>query len=196
MKKSHDETLADLRRAAYAAAADHDHDVKTDPEYAAAAEKLMGPTTAPEAKVEATKAAALEELIRLGEAGFIGIAQRQALRAGFGGEERQFFYNMVVDLAAYIAAMPKTYEQDGAGDAAVVHLHYFVGGCDWYITEKDSEAEQLQAFGWADLGYGGELGYIWLAEITAAGAELDLYWTPRPLADIKAKREEGKFSEK
>ena len=29
---------------------------------------------------------------------------------------------------------------------AVVYLYYFKGSADWYITEKDMEDEQLQAF--------------------------------------------------
>jgi hypothetical protein len=35
--------------------------------------------------------------------------------------------------------------------------------------------------GAANLGYGAELGYISLPELLAAGAELDLHFTPRPL---------------
>ena len=85
--------------------------------------------------------------------------------------------------------MPKTYEQDGLGEEAVVHLHYFTGSADWWITEKDSDPDgegQVQAFGLADLFQdGGELGYISLVEILAAGAELDLHWTPKPLAHAR-----------
>ena len=43
---------------------------------------------------------------------------------------------------------------------------------------------QLQAFGKADLGYGGELGYISLVDILKCGAELDFYWQPRKLFEI------------
>jgi hypothetical protein len=87
--------------------------------------------------------------------------------------------------------MPVTYATDGQGDDATVHLHYFTGGCDWYITEKDAgtpdEPGQRQAFGLANLGYGGELGYISIAELIANGAELDLYWRAVPLRTVKAK---------
>ena len=51
------------------------------------------------------------------------------------------------------------------------------------------EAEQRQAFGLANLGYGGELGYISIDEITRAGAELDLYWTPKALQKVKFEEE-------
>ena len=86
--------------------------------------------------------------------------------------------------------MPQTYEQDGKGDRAIVYLHYFYGGMDWYITEKDANQDgegQRQAFGLVNLGYGAELGYINLAELCAQPRiELDLYWAPRPLADVRS----------
>lgn len=61
--------------------------------------------------------------------------------------------------------MDKTYEQDGKGEESIAYLHYFRGSADWYILEKDSEPEQFQAFGWADLGGGGELGYISIIDL-------------------------------
>lgn len=127
-------------------------------------------------------------LARLVKAGFIGRGQRDALLFACSGEEREYFYGLIGRWAAAIATMPATYATRWKSDTAVVHLHYFIGGCDWFITERDREAEQLQAFGLADLGYGGELGYIGLGEITAAGAELDLYWTPKTLAEVKKGR--------
>ncbi|MBL0011067.1 MAG: DUF2958 domain-containing protein [Nitrosomonas sp.] len=88
--------------------------------------------------------------------------------------------------------MPKTYGQDGMGDKAIAYLHYFSGGSDWYITEKDMEDEQLQAFGLANLGQGGELGYISIQELIDAGVEIDLYWTPKTIGQIKgASSEDG-----
>lgn len=126
-------------------------------------------------------------LVMLRANGFIGLPQQYAMLNALDGEEFQYMLDKVNQVSATIKAMPKTYEQDGLGDQAVVHLHYFKGGCDWYVTEKDMEADQVQAFGYADLGYGGELGYISLMEITLAGVELDLYWTPKTLAAVKAK---------
>ena len=76
----------------------------------------------------------------------------------------------------------------GKGDDAIVYLHYFFGGCDWYITEKDVDGGVQQAFGYAVLfgdKQNAELGYICITEITQFGAELDLYFTPCPLAEIK-----------
>ena len=123
---------------------------------------------------------------------FIGPAQINAMLYGTRGEEGAFFRQKITATAALILAMPKTYEQEGNGSAAIVHLHYFKGDMDWFITEKDAETPdepgQHQAFGLADLGYGGELGYISIVELVRAGVELDLYWKPRPLAEIQAKQ--------
>lgn len=127
--------------------------------------------------------------------GFISRPQALAIASGLAGEESDYFADKIAELAGIITAMPQTYAQDGLGDEALVSLHYFIGGCDWWITEKDAgSAEdspadfQSQAFGVADIGYGPELGYISLPEILRSGAELDLHFTPRPLRAVKAKR--------
>jgi hypothetical protein len=134
-----------------------------------------------------TEAEFRKAMIELTRRGFIGHSQRMAISEGIQSEEAQYFIDKVCGIFDAIQAMPKTYDQDGLGDNAVVHLHYFIGGCDWYITEKDMEDDQWQAFGYADLGYGGELGYISLIEITRARAEIDFHWAPVTLAAVKAK---------
>lgn len=110
-------------------------------------------------------------------------------------EEGQFFIDKGHEMAEIFKTMPKTYEQDGLGDDAIVYLHYFTSGMDWYITERDmgecpdtkEVSEQNQAFGLADLGMGyPELGYISLEELKSVGAEIDLYWTPKTLAEVKS----------
>ncbi|SET44351.1 Protein of unknown function [Nitrosomonas marina] len=117
---------------------------------------------------------------------FIGKSQLAAFASGIRGEEGQFIKDKLIEIANIIKNMPQTYGQDGLGDEAVVHLHYFKGSADWYITEKDMEDEQLQAFGLADLyGDGGELGYISIQELIDSGVELDFYWTPKTVGDIK-----------
>ncbi len=40
------------------------------------------------------------------------------------------------------ATTPALYAQDGKGDEAIVHAHYFIGGCDWLVTEYD-QGERL-----------------------------------------------------
>ena len=118
---------------------------------------------------------------------FVSTQQLSVLGDACYGEEREWFIDTLVELAERILAMPKTYEQDGKGDDAIVYLHYFKNNMDWYITEKDMEVEQIQAFGLADLGMGSpELGYISIEELTEYGAELDLHWTPKTLAEVKS----------
>ncbi len=120
---------------------------------------------------------------------FIGKSQMQAMADNCRGEEREYFKAKFVEMATIVANMPKTYEQDGKGDNAIVYLHYFTAGADWFIYEKDIEAEQHQAFGLADIyGDGGELGYISIVELLEAGAELDLHFTPITLYELKKKR--------
>lgn len=116
---------------------------------------------------------------------FINKQQGDAITALLEGEESNHFRALMNDIIDTINEMPKTYETDGQGDEAVAYLHYFIGNMDWYITEKDMEEDQFQAFGLADLGYGQELGYICIQELIDAGAELDLYFAPKKLKDIK-----------
>ncbi len=120
---------------------------------------------------------------------FIGTTQRMTVLECFKGEEQEWFLDKVIELHQLITAMPKTYEQDGKGDKAMVYLHYFAGGqANAYITERDMESEQHQAFGLADLfGDGGELGYISLVEWLANGAELDFHFTPCTLGELREK---------
>lgn len=117
---------------------------------------------------------------------FINPGQRAALEECMRGEEKQFFFDMLCDLAARVILLPPLYAQDGAGDQATVYLHYFIGGCDWHITELDPATGE--AFGQADIGYGPELGYISIPELLENSVELDLYWEPKTLAEINQKR--------
>lgn len=122
---------------------------------------------------------------------FLSSAQLSVMGDACRGEEKEFFMQKFIDLAQQIDTMPKTYEQDGMGDKAIAHLHYFIGASDWYITEKDMDGGVQQAFGYAILNGDNEcaeLGYISIEEITRCGAELDLHFTPCRLAEIKAGR--------
>lgn len=125
---------------------------------------------------------------------FLSRSQLATMLEGCRGEEQEFFMTMFVSLSERIAGMPKTYEPDGLGLQAIVHLHYFLGGSDWYITEKDIEGGVQQAFGYAVLNGDeecAELGYISIEEITRYGAELNLHFKPCTLAAIKAGRQAG-----
>ncbi len=118
--------------------------------------------------------------------GFLGDRQAQAIADGCRGEERQFFYEKLDELARIVKAMPKSYETDGQGDDAIAHLHYFTAEWGWYITEKDGDPDgqgQIQAYGMVD-GWERERGYVSIKEITRAGAELDLHWEPISLRQV------------
>lgn len=110
--------------------------------------------------------------------------QRLALKGYLLGEEGEGFAEIINGLVERIEAMPHTYQTDGQGDDAVVHLHYFGGSVDAWVTEKDmgdgtDDPRQLQAYGMVSLGHEPELGYINIQELIDSGIELDLYWTPK-----------------
>lgn len=134
---------------------------------------------------EATKLDALRAMKSL--KGFIAAPQLEVINAGCHSEEKQWFFNKMVEMANVIETMPKTMEQDGKGDDAIAYLHYFIGGCDWYITEKDCLDEQHQAFGLANLGYGSELGYIPITELIENKVELDMFYQPITLKEVRKK---------
>jgi hypothetical protein len=128
---------------------------------------------------------------------FIGKSQLAAIGSACRGEEGQYFRDMMAKMQIHIATMPKSYETDGQGSEAIAQLHYFNGGSDWYITEKDAGApddeipgEQQQAFGFACLNgdtENTEMGYINIQELIDNGVELDLYYTPESIEAIKAR---------
>lgn len=129
---------------------------------------------------------------------FIGRSQLSAMGSGAMGEEGQFFNDKFIEVADTINKMPSTYHTDGQGDKAIAYLHYFKGGSDWYITEKDkgdgAQGAQEQAFGYAILNgdkQNAESGYVSIKELITAGVELDLYWNPKSLAEIKGKGPAG-----
>jgi hypothetical protein len=109
-------------------------------------------------------------------------------------EERDFFIGKMVELESLIGSMPGTYEQRELGMNSIAHLHYFTGGADWWIIEKDKghpeddpEDFQAQMYGYARFAHMPEYadtGYISLPEIIKAGAELDFHWKARTLAEI------------
>ncbi len=116
---------------------------------------------------------------------FIGHDQMRVLAMNCRSEEGEWFKDRLAELASLVETMPKTYETDGQGDKAVAQLHYFTSGWDFYITEKDVNPGQHQAFGLV-AGCEVELGSISIAELLSCGAELDLYWEPKPIGAIRA----------
>jgi len=122
---------------------------------------------------------------------FMPTAQLVFLRnASESGEEKEYFIEQINLIHATIQTMPKTYETESQGWGATVRLHYFMGGFDWYITEKDADLDgegQRQAYGMAHMQEE-ELGYIDIQTIIQSGAELDLHWKPCALADVRIRK--------
>lgn len=89
-----------------------------------------------------------------------------------------------------LAGVPGLYAtEDIPTSDKILHLHYFIGACDWYIAELDQD--QRLAFGYVNLGdpNNAEWGYIDLNELEAIRlgpfiVERDLYWTPRPASAV------------
>lgn len=125
---------------------------------------------------------------------------------------RAHYIGVLQSFKETFARIPKLYEtepeapkEDEADDKdavsksgeAIAYLHYFIGRCDWWITEKESESELV--YGVTDLGYGPEFGYISLVELLEVrvkspsgfmlGVELDFHWEPKPLKDIPELKE-------
>jgi len=86
-----------------------------------------------------------------------------------------------------VFSVPKLYGQDGVPDK-MIYLHYFYGNQDWYITEYDRNSHD--AFGYVNLGYGAEMGYMSIPEIVENGKiELDFYFEPTLWSEIDGKKE-------
>ena len=86
-----------------------------------------------------------------------------------------------------VFSIPKLYGQDGVKDKTI-YLHYFFGNQDWYITEYDRNSGEF--FGYVNLGYGAEMGYISVQElINNQKIELDFYFKPTLWSNIDNDKE-------
>ncbi len=126
---------------------------------------------------------------------WIGDRQLSVLKTNCRGEEGEFFKNKIAEVVKTILTMPHTYQTEGQGDEAKASMHYFNGGSDWWIVEKDVgdpedpvKGVQCQAFGLALVNGDremSEVGYINIGELIENHVELDLYWTPKTLREVK-----------
>ncbi len=89
-----------------------------------------------------------------------------------------------------IDTLPRLYSTESVKVAdKVIVAHYFVGRCDWWFAEIQSDG---MAFGYACLGdpQMAEWGYSHLPELEAIAVhglfvvERDLNWQPTPFRDI------------
>jgi hypothetical protein len=86
---------------------------------------------------------------------------------------------------------PALYAQENKTAAeATVYAHYFVAGCDWWITEYDPADDVAFGFACVNDPQNAELGYVSIAELEAVKVrgifpvEKDLHWDAQPLAPI------------
>jgi hypothetical protein len=104
--------------------------------------------------------------------------------------------SVIEDLNKDVAEIPKIYAQDGKGKQAIVYLHYFYGGSDWYITEYNGENE---FFGFTVLNGDyemAEFGYISVEELVTDGRiELDFYWERKTLKEALSKYDESEIED-
>lgn len=89
-----------------------------------------------------------------------------------------------------LAKIPNLYETEKVPlRDKIIHLHFFLGGCDWYIAEFDGKDI---FWGFAILNgdyFNAEWGYISFEElksINVSGFEIDndLYWQPLQASKI------------
>ncbi|MBL4703202.1 MAG: hypothetical protein JKY54_01690 [Flavobacteriales bacterium] len=107
---------------------------------------------------------------------FINLNQLSVI---FKNEELQNQFDNIYEI---ISNTPKVYEQEEIeSDKKKFYIHYFNPNSDFYISEKDFENEQLQAYGFACLNgdkQNAEFGYISINEIIKLGFEIDLHFQP------------------
>lgn len=74
----------------------------------------------------------------------------------------------------------------------IIHLHFFIGGCDWYVAEYDGDD---LFWGYANLNdeQNAEWGYVSFSELrslSVRGIEIDCeledFWQPKPVSEIPA----------
>lgn len=95
--------------------------------------------------------------------------------------------------AARLAKLPRLYQTENTpiGDT-LIHLHFFIGNCDWFISEFDGED---LFFGFAVLGGDwecAEWGYVSFNElknirvhgILQVDCELEQHWKIRPFSEV------------
>ena len=86
--------------------------------------------------------------------------------------------------------IPRLYETEEIPLAEkIIHMHFFIGGCDWYVAEYDGE--DLLFWGFVNLNdiLSSEWGYFSFKDLKSyniRGVEIDfdLYWKVRPAKQV------------
>jgi hypothetical protein len=94
--------------------------------------------------------------------------------------------------AEELSKIPKFYSTEGVPlKEKMIHMHFFIGGCDWYAAEYSPEEECF--FGFAILNndlQNAEWGYFNLDELASLKisfleVDRDLYWRPKKAMEIE-----------
>lgn len=89
-----------------------------------------------------------------------------------------------------LAQIPRLYQtEDTPLSEKIIYLHFFIGGCDWYIAEYDGDD---LFWGYVNLNdeQNAEWGYVSFSELKSLninGIEIDCdqYWKVRPAKEVK-----------
>lgn len=93
--------------------------------------------------------------------------------------------------ASQLARIPKLYGTEKTKpEDKLIYLHFFIGGCDWYIAEYDGEN---LLFGFAILNQDyqmaewGDISFAELKSIKIGWLEIDndLHWHPVPAGEVE-----------
>jgi len=131
---------------------------------------------------------------------FVGVSQLTALSAlAQSSEEKEFFVAKLQEYADRVQNTPKPHGQNTVEDP-IVYLHFFGRNYDAWVTERDylpgeiedpdnDYSQQSQAFAFCSFGgpkdRDAELGFVSIQELIENGIELDLYWTVKPLSEVR-----------
>ena len=93
--------------------------------------------------------------------------------------------------AARLAKIPALgTTQDTPAKDKIIHLHFFMGGCDWYIAEFDGD-DLFWGFtvlnGDLQMAEWGYSSFYDLQSINIKGLQVDcdLHWTPKPANEVE-----------
>ncbi|MFH2064738.1 MAG: DUF2958 domain-containing protein [Pseudomonadota bacterium] len=90
-----------------------------------------------------------------------------------------------------LSKIPKLYATDFIPvKDKLIYLHFFIGGCDWYVAEYDGDDRFFGYVVLHDDHINAEWGYFLLSSLKSfqvGGLEIDcdLYWKIRPASEIE-----------
>ena len=98
------------------------------------------------------------------------------------------FSNNVERQQSTFEEMPTACKGAVVNNNTTVHLHYFLGNMDWFITHKSTNKHNvgcMHGYICYESGHHVTSYTISISSILKAGAELDLEWEPMPLWEVK-----------